>query len=66
MIYEVIGHTISGNEIRINATKEKETFLNMARMYWSKIEIVMNGHEMNIDDLSERNIEHIMEQLPCL
>ncbi len=63
MTYEVLGHTVNGNEIRINAVKEKRKF-NIT--FWAEIKITMNGHEMDIDDLSERNIEHIMEQLPTL
>ena len=59
------GHTINGNEIEINANKGYDCGTKK-RWYWSEIYITMNGHEMNIDDLSERNKEHIIDQLPYL
>jgi len=60
------GHTISGNTIEINATKDYDDCGTFKRWYWSEVYITMNGHEMDIDDLSDRNQEWILEQLPCL
>ena len=60
------GHTISGNTIEIEASKDYYDGGTRKRWYWSKVYITMNGHKMDIDDLSDRNQEHIIEQLPYL
>jgi putative IMPACT (imprinted ancient) family translation regulator len=60
------GHTISGNEIEINASKDYDDCGTCKRWYWSEVYITMNGHEMDIDDLSDRNKEYIIDQLPTL
>ena len=60
------GHTISGNEIEISASKDYDDCGTRKRWYWSEVYITMNGHEMNIEDLSERNKECILDQLPYL
>ena len=60
------GHTISGNTIEIEASKEYDDCGTRKRWYWSEVYITMKGYEMNIEDLSDRNQEYILEQLPYL
>lgn len=63
----MIGHTISGNEIEINQRREcmyENEFTGYKKYRWASIKIEMNGHTMDIDDLSERNKEWIIDQLP--
>ena len=61
------GHTVSGNTIAIEAEKEAyDTFCGTNAYHWGEINVTINGHKINIEDLSERNIEWIMEQFPCL
>ena len=60
------GHTISGNEIELRGARDYEQIGYRKMWYWSEVYITMNGHEMNIEDLSERNKELIMDQMPPL
>ncbi len=60
------GHTISGNTIEIEASKDYDDCGTRKRWYWSEVYITMKGYEMNIEDLSDRNQEYILEQLPYL
>jgi len=60
------GETVSGNKFEIEATKDYETGSFGRYYYWSTIYVIMNGHRMDIDDLSERNKELVIEQLPYL
>lgn len=60
------GYTISGNDIEIDARRDYEQGTFGKCWYWSEITITMNSHEMDFDDLTERNKELILDQLPPL
>ena len=62
----MLGHTILGNDIKIEAQKDYETGSFGKYWHYTEITIEMNGNEMNIDDLSDRNKEWIINQLPPL
>ncbi len=63
---ELTGHTISGNKFTINANKDYDDCGTFKRWYWSEVYVTMNGHEMDIEDLSDRNKELIYDELPYL
>ena len=61
------GHTISGNEITIIAYQDCDvTPMGWRKWYWGEVYIVMGGDIINIDDMTDRNKTHIMDQLPYL
>jgi len=66
MSYNIKGHTISGNTISIEASKDDERFGSFSQMYWSEIHVTIKGMTFDIDDLSDRNKEFIIDQLPSL
>ncbi len=64
--FTIDGETISGNKIEIRAEKDCDQFGSFKKCYWSEVYIDMDGCEMNIEDLSQRNQERIIDQLPYL
>ncbi len=64
--FKISGASILGNDITITASKDWESFGSFKQCYWATVYIEMNGHEMNIEDLREDNIELIIDQLPYL
>ena len=64
--FKVKGQTISGKDIMIDAIKDCERFGSFIQSYWADIRITLNGIEYNTEDLTDRNTNHIIEQLPYL
>ena len=58
------GHTEAGNDITIRANRDYDDMGYRKRYYWAEIEIVMNGHVMDIDDLNDKNKKQVLDQLP--
>ena len=67
--FEIKGETVSGNEITIMAEKDYDDCGTRKRWYWSQINVkfeAFNNYIVDLDDLSESNKTHIMDQLPYL